>query len=122
MAALAVREDQRREDLRAVDDTAEVDAQRPVPGVEIRIAGITATADTGVVAQHVDAAERPQGFLRGRARLRAKCFISLPRPVRSSLKYASARPGSDVPAFCCIAQSRFTCNSVFGPLMSTYGD
>ena len=56
------RQYQRRDDLRAVDDTAQVDAQRAIPGIEVRFVGVAAAADAGVVAEHVDSAEPANGL------------------------------------------------------------
>lgn len=65
MSALAVGQDQRRDDLHAVDDAAQVYAQRAIPGFEVRFVGVAASADAGVVAEQMDSAERANA-LRGR--------------------------------------------------------
>ncbi len=63
MPALALRADDRGDDLGAVHHPAKIDAERPVPLLELRQSGRAATIDPGIVAQDVDLAEHLQRLL-----------------------------------------------------------
>jgi hypothetical protein len=63
VTAFAVGADVRQEGVDAVDDTHQIDVEHPSPGVERDGVDAAATADTGVVANYVDVAERIVGRL-----------------------------------------------------------
>ena len=88
MPALAMGEDQRCDDLHAVDDTAEVDAQRAIPGVEVRIVGIAAAAAAGVVAEHVDSTEPANGLFG-----RCTDLVAVPDVRVDEMHVIASRPG-----------------------------
>ena len=62
MARLAVRDHRRKEDLAAVDDAPQINVDGPAPDLEVvGVGDRTTSADTSVVAQHVDLAEGLDG-------------------------------------------------------------
>src|SRR5436305_6537626 len=77
MAAFAMRANVRHHDLHAVHYAAEIDAERAIPVVEFRIVRRTAAANTGIVAEHVDLAERLDDLARAGTQLIALRNIGL---------------------------------------------
>src|SRR5690349_2564168 len=69
MAAFTMAENQRRDDLHAIHDPAEIHAHRAIPSLEIRIVHVAAAADTGVVTEHVNFAEYTNGITGSRTHL-----------------------------------------------------
>ncbi len=71
MTALALRLDDRRDDLGAVDDAAEVDRDHAVPFLEFVVVGRTIAADPGIVGEDMDLPENVERLLRGTAQILA---------------------------------------------------
>jgi hypothetical protein len=63
MAAFAMGAQMREEGVNAVQDTHQVDVDHPAPAVERDCIDATSSGDPGIVAQHVDIAERRERLL-----------------------------------------------------------
>src|ERR1700733_5861003 len=70
-------EDQRRNDLGAIDDTAQIHPQRAIPRVEIRVVRIPTATAPRVVAKDVNLTECMDGVLGCPAHLIAVADVSL---------------------------------------------
>ena len=79
MPALSVRLDPRHERHDAVDDTAEVDTEHPVPVLVGGVGDVVEEVDAGVVAEDVDVAEDALGLVRGAGERLAIGHVELDR-------------------------------------------